>query len=137
MAAQGAQARSKHYVEAIGEVLARAEEDPPSPPDADAAAESELAHGDDAGRSRRHPCARTALIRAVAAAHGAHSPRFTKKLTTPGAVRPDAAARRAARLRNACLRYLTAADDENGAALADAHYRAATNMTDMIAGWRR
>ena len=32
------------------------------------------------------------------------------------------------------LRYLTAADDEAAATLADAHYRSATNMTDMIAG---
>ena len=32
------------------------------------------------------------------------------------------------------LRYLTAADDEAAAGLADAHYRTATNMTDMIAG---
>ena len=37
-------------------------------------------------------------------------------------------------MRNACLRFLTAADDEAAAALADAHYRAATNMTDGIAG---
>ena len=42
--------------------------------------------------------------------------------------------RGAARLRNACLRYLTAADDEAAAGLADAHYRTADNMTDMIAG---
>jgi aminopeptidase N len=47
---------------------------------------------------------------------------------------PDAreAGRRA--LRNACLRYLTAADDEAAAGLAEAHYRSADNMTDMIAG---
>jgi aminopeptidase N len=47
---------------------------------------------------------------------------------------PDAesAGRRA--LRNAALRYLTAADDEAAAGLAEAHYRSATNMTDMIAG---
>jgi aminopeptidase N len=32
------------------------------------------------------------------------------------------------------LRYLTAADDEAAAGLADAHYRTASNMTDMIAG---
>jgi aminopeptidase N len=37
-------------------------------------------------------------------------------------------------LRNAALRYLTAADDEAAAGLAEAHYRSATNMTDMIAG---
>ncbi len=51
-----------------------------------------------------------------------------------GEFNPDAksAGRRA--LRNACLRYLTAADDEAAAGLADAHYRTADNMTDMIAG---
>jgi aminopeptidase N len=37
-------------------------------------------------------------------------------------------------LRNAALRYLTAGDDEAAAGLADAHYRTASNMTDMIAG---
>ncbi|HEX4534198.1 MAG TPA: aminopeptidase N C-terminal domain-containing protein, partial [Rhizomicrobium sp.] len=35
---------------------------------------------------------------------------------------------------NVLLRYLTAADDDAAATLADAHYRSATNMTDMIAG---
>jgi aminopeptidase N len=37
-------------------------------------------------------------------------------------------------LRNSVLRFLTAADDERAAELADAHYRAATNMTEMTAG---
>ena len=37
-------------------------------------------------------------------------------------------------MRNVARRYLTAADDDAAAALADTHYRAATNMTDMIAG---
>ncbi len=43
--------------------------------------------------------------------------------------RPDGA-----RCATFCMRNLTAADDEAAAALSDAHYRAATNMTDMIAG---
>ena len=47
---------------------------------------------------------------------------------------PDAKAAGRRALRNACLRYLTAADDEAAAGLADAHYRTADNMTDMIAG---
>ena len=51
-----------------------------------------------------------------------------------GAFSPDAASAGRRALRNACLRYLTAADDEAAAGLADAHYRTATNMTDMIAG---
>ena len=62
------------------------------------------------------------------------SKRSIANSTRKGAFAPDAqsAGRRA--LRNALLRYLTAADDEAAAALADAHYRSATNMTDMIAG---
>jgi aminopeptidase N len=47
---------------------------------------------------------------------------------------PDAASAGRRALRNACLRYLTAADDEAAAGLAEAHYRSADNMTDMIAG---
>jgi aminopeptidase N len=78
--------------------------------------------------------ARIALIRAVAAAHGTRVKQLYDMMGTPGAFDPGAkpAGRRA--LRNACLRYLTAADDEAAATLADAHYRAATNMTDSIAG---
>jgi aminopeptidase N len=78
--------------------------------------------------------ARMALIRAIADEHGRTIGALYKTLAPSGAFTPDAksAGRRA--LRNACLRYLTAADDEAAAGLADAHYRAATNMTDMIAG---
>jgi aminopeptidase N len=127
---------SGDYVAAIGAVLARAQEDPAfaaqmlTPP-----TENELA----ARRSPVDPdaihAARTALIRAVAAAH---APRFAELYEAAGGdgghYSPDAqsAGRRA--LRNACLRYLTAADDEAAAGLADAHYRTATNMTDMIVG---
>ena len=129
-------AGSGDYVAAIGAVLAQAQDDPAfaaqmlAPP-----TENELA-------SRRSPvdpdaihAARTALIRAVAAAH---APRFAELYEAAGGdgghYSPDArsAGRRA--LRNACLRYLTAADDEAAAGLADAHYRTATNMTDMIVG---
>ncbi len=53
---------------------------------------------------------------------------------TAGDFSPDAKAAGRRALRNACLRYLTAADDEAAAGLADAHYRSADNMTDMIAG---
>jgi aminopeptidase N len=130
------QAGSADYVAAIGAVLARAQDDPAfaaqmlTPP-----TENELA-------SRHSPvdpdaihAARTALIRAVAAAH---APRFAELYEAAqadgGHYSPDAqsAGRRA--LRNACLLYLTAADDEAAAGLADAHYRTATNMTDMIVG---
>jgi aminopeptidase N len=37
-------------------------------------------------------------------------------------------------LRNSVLRFLTALEDEGAAARADAHYRSATNMTEMTAG---
>jgi aminopeptidase N len=78
--------------------------------------------------------ARTALIRAVAMAHRPKLEALYNELGGAHSFSPDAksAGRRA--LRNACLRYLTAADDEKAAGLADAHYRAATSMTDMIAG---
>ena len=123
------------YVEAIGEVLARAGDDhafaaemlvPPS--------ESELALKMQPPDPEAIHAARVALIRAVAKAHGARLEALYRQLDSRGAFTPDAesAGRRA--LRNVCLRYLTSADDEAAAALAEAHYRAAANMTDMIAG---
>ena len=123
------------YLAAIDDVLAEAEQDPAfaaqmlMPP-----TESELA-------ARRTPvdpdalhAARLGLVRAVAAAHGARLAWLYEQMRGDGEFRPDAkpAGRRA--LRNACLRYLTAQDDEAAAGLADAHYRGAGNMTDMIAG---
>ena len=128
------------YLDAIGDVLADAENDPAfaaqmlMPP-----TESELA----AARAPVDPDAlhkaRIALVRDIAAAHG---PRIAELYEhsgggfnpggghySPGA---ESAGQRA--LRNACLRYLTAEDDEAAAGLAEAHYRTATNMTDMIAG---
>ncbi len=78
--------------------------------------------------------ARMALVRAIAGAHGKRMNELYRKLESRSAFSPDAksAGRRA--LRNVLLRYLTATDDEPAATLADAHYRNATNMTDMIAG---
>ena len=127
---------STAYVAAIGAVLNTAMDDPAfaaqmlMPP-----TENELA-------ARRAPVdpdaihgARMALVRAVAAAH---SRRFADLYEAAqgeaGQYSPEAqpAGRRA--LRNACLRYLTAADDDAAAGLADAHYRTATNMTDMMVG---
>ncbi len=123
------------YIAAIGDVLARAEEDPAFaaqmlfPP-----TENELA-------SKKTPVdpvgihtARVALVRAIAHAHGEKLAQLYEHMRDAGDFSSDAqsAGRRA--LRNACLRYLTAADDEAAAGLAEAHYRTATNMTDMIAG---
>jgi aminopeptidase N len=123
------------YISAIGEVLRRAEEDIAftaqmlSPP-----LESELALAMTPPDPEAIHRARTALIRAVTSAHGAAIEALYRKLDSTGAFAPDAksAGRRA--LRNVLLRYLTAADDEAAASLADAHYRSATNMTDTIAG---
>jgi len=126
---------STAYITAIGEILRRAEEDPAfaaqmlMPP-----TENELA----AKRIPADPVAihtaRITLVRAIALAHRVPLARLYEEMRDAGDFTPDArsAGRRA--LRNACLRYLTAADDEAAAGLADAHYRTATNMTDMIAG---
>lgn len=78
--------------------------------------------------------ARCGFIGAIAAAHRGRFQVLYDRTMSDSVFRPDAesAGRRA--LRNACLRYLTAADDEDAARLAEAHYRAATNMTDMMAG---
>jgi aminopeptidase N len=125
----------KSYIDAIGAALARAEEDPAfaalmlTPP-----LESELA----ATIANPDPdaihVARVALIRAIAAAHGTRIAALYESFAPGGGYTPDAKSAGRRSLRNVCLRYLTAADDEDAATLADAHYRAASNMTDMIAG---
>ena len=123
------------YLGALGDVLAGADADPAfaaqmlMPP-----TENELA-------ARKTPVdpegihnARLALVRAIAAAHGPAIANLYEQSRDANEYSPDArsAGRRA--LRNACLRYLTAADDEAAAGLAHAHYMSADNMTDMIAG---
>ncbi len=131
----GALSGEKAYVDAIGAVLADAETDPAFaafmllPP-----LDTELAQAMTPPDPDGLFDARLALIRAVAAAHNARIRQLYEKMTTPGTFDPGAgpAGRRA--LRNACLRFLTAADDAAAAALAEAHYRSATNMTDTIAG---
>ncbi len=122
-------------VDALGAALARAGEDhafaalllvPPM--------ENELA----LARSPAHPealhAARKHFIRAVAEAHHLAFRRLYDGLDRKGTFAADAASAGRRALRNTCLRYLTAAEDESAAAVADAHYRSATNMTDMIAG---
>jgi aminopeptidase N len=128
------------YVTAIGQVLRDAEADPAfaaqmlMPP-----TENELA-------SRKTPVdpdgihtARLALVRAIALAHRERLGQLYEHMRgsvdgSGGDFSPDAASAGRRALRNACLRYLTAADDEAAAGLAHAHYVSATNMTDMIAG---
>ena len=123
------------YVTAIGQVLREAEDDPAfaalmlMPP-----TENELA-------SRKTPVdpdgihnARLALVRAIALAHRDRLAQLYEHMRDAGDFSPDAVSAGRRALRNACLRYLTAADDEAAAGLAHAHYVSATNMTDMIAG---
>ncbi|MDE3117299.1 MAG: DUF3458 domain-containing protein, partial [Pseudomonadota bacterium] len=123
------------YLDAIGDVLKDAESDmafaalmmmPPL--------ESQIAMAKAPADPDAIHAARTALIRATAMAHGAKLKALYEKLASPGAYSPDAASAGRRALRNASLRYLTAADDEAAADLAERHYRAATNMTDMVAG---
>ncbi|HEX3756111.1 MAG TPA: aminopeptidase N [Rhizomicrobium sp.] len=123
------------YLDAIGAVLADAQADPGfaaqmlMPP-----TESELA----AARMPVDPealhLARVWLIRDIAAAHGPRIAALYEHSGGEGHYSPDAASAGRRALRNAALCFLTAADDEAAAGLAEAHYRTATNMTDMIAG---
>jgi aminopeptidase N len=131
-----ARADANHdYINALGQVLVDAESDPAfaaqmlMPP-----TESELA-------SKKAPvdpdaihAARIALVRAIALAHRDRLAQLYEEMRDAEDYSPDAASAGRRSLRNACLRYLTASDDEAAAGLADAHYRTATNMTDMIAG---
>ncbi len=123
------------YLEAMGDVLSRAREDqafaaqmlvPPL--------ESELALAMTPADPDAINAARVALIRAVASAHGKTIRELYESLAERGAYSPDAKSAGKRALRNALLRYVTAADDEVAADIADRHYRSATNMTDMIAG---
>jgi aminopeptidase N len=123
------------YIDALAGVLERADEDhaftalmlvPPS--------ESELALSLTPIDPEAIHGARNALIRTVAGAHGAALAALYRKLESRGDFSPDAASAGRRSLRNAVLRFLTAADDERAAEIADAHYRAAGNMTEMTAG---
>ena len=123
------------YIEAMGRVLERANDDHAfaanmlSPP-----LESEMAMAMAVIDPDGIHTARIALLRAVTRAHGKQFAALYDSLANTGAFSPDATSAGRRALRNACLRYLTAADDETAAAIAEAHYRASANMTDMIAG---
>src|SRR5260221_11795498 len=123
------------YVAAIGGVLDRADEDhaftalmlmPPS--------ESELALCLTPIDPEAIHRARKRLISAVAGAHGTSLASLYRRLESKGVFSPDAASAGRRSLRNAALRFLTAADDEDAAELAEGHYQAASNMTEMTAG---
>jgi len=123
------------YIDAVGGVIGRADEDhaftalmlmPPS--------ESEIALAMSPIDPEAIHDARKRLIWAIADAHGPTLAALYKKLETRGAFSPDAASAGRRSLRNAALRFLTVADDDYAADLAETHYRSATNMTDMTAG---
>ncbi len=134
-AKSGVPAADDTYIEAMGEVLARADNDqafaaqmlmPPG--------EGELAMARSPADPDAIHLARTTLIRAVAHAHEREIRKLYDALQAGDAFAPDAASAGRRALRNALLRYLTAADDEEAAELANRHYRTANNMTDMVAG---
>jgi aminopeptidase N len=122
------------YLAAIGRVLEDAEKDPAFavqmllPP-----SEGELALAMSPPDPDAIHTARVSLIRAIAGAYGKRLDALYRKFEQTGEYNPGAASAGARSLRNACLRFLAAADDEDAATLADAHYRNASNMTDMIA----
>ena len=123
------------YVAAIGDVLAEAERDPAfaaqmlMPP-----TESELAAKQTPVNPDSLHKGRMMLINAIAAAHRTRLAALYEAMRDQGEYSPDAKSAGKRALRNAALRYLTAADDESAAGLAEAHYRSATCMTDMVAG---
>ncbi len=123
------------YSAAIGQALARADEDhaftaqmlvPPL--------ESELAMAMKVVDPDAIHTARTALIRSLAADHAPAFRALYDRLAPDATFSPDAKAAGKRALRNVVLRYVTAADDEAAAEIAETHYRQATNMTDSIAG---
>jgi aminopeptidase N len=122
-------------VDAMGGVIARADEDhaftalmltPPS--------EGELALALTPIDPEAIHDARKRLIWAVADAHGTALAALYKRLESRGPFSPAATAAGRRALRNAALRFLTVADDDYAAELAEDHYRSATNMTEMTAG---
>jgi aminopeptidase N len=123
------------YIDALGKVLERADEDhaftalmlmPPS--------ESELALKISPIDPEAIHTAREAIIRAAAAVHRGMLQKLYDTLRSTGPFSPDSASTGRRALRNTVLRFLTAADDEASAGLAYDHFQRATNMTEMTAG---
>jgi aminopeptidase N len=123
------------YIDAIGAALSSADDDPAfaalmlTPP-----LEAELALVMTPPDPDAIHAARVNFIRQIASRHAGKFSTLYDSLAPKGGFATDAKSAGKRSLRNVCLRYLTAADDDEAASLADAHYRAAGNMTDMIAG---
>jgi len=123
------------YLDAMKGVIERAEEDPALaaqmlvPP-----SENELALAATPIDPAAIHTARQTLIAEIAHVHGMAVKKLYARHGSRGAFSPDAISAGRRSLRNAALRILTSADDEAAAQLAHAHYSAAANMTDMMAG---
>ena len=123
------------YVAAIGPVLDKALDDMAFAANMlSLPLESELAMAVNVVDPDAIHAARKELVRAVAAAHHEKFAAIYSQLAEQRPFSTDAKAAGKRALRNACLRFLTAEDDAEAAALAARHYQAAANMTDMIAG---
>jgi aminopeptidase N len=122
------------FIDALADVLDSADRDPAfaaqilSPP-----LENELALEMNKPDPDAIHAARVALVRQIASVHLDRIGSLYRK-KSEAVFSPNAHSAGLRALRNVCLRYLTSDDDEEAAGCADAHYRGATNMTDMIAG---
>lgn len=123
------------YIAALGPVLDKAQDDMAFAANMlSLPLESEIAMAVDVIDPDAIHGARMGLVKAVAAAHREKFAALYAQLSDKGPFSAGAKAAGKRALRNACLRYLTAVDDEAAADFAYRHYDAATNMTDMIAG---
>ena len=96
-------------------------------------AEGYLAEFTDPIDPQRLHAAREALRRSLATALQADWEAWYGRLAETGAYTPDAASAGRRRLRNLCLNYLIAREDETGYRLALQQYETAGNMTDSLA----
>ena len=123
------------FVDALGDVLDVADRDP-----AFVANMLSLPTENEIALAMKEPdpeaihAARIALVRRISAQHRDRFEALYRQHDPAHEVALDAAAASRRALRNVCLRFLSASDDEDAVSLADAHYRNARNMTDMIAG---
>lgn len=77
--------------------------------------------------------AREMCVRAIATALRSQFEELHTSLEDKGPYKPEAAAIGKRRMRNLCLGYLSALQEESSTALAETQYQTATNMTDKMA----